>query len=60
MLELAMEIRKKCSLLSICQSIFFNDLDWLYYNDDALSEKLGSLSTESVSDLMPILAEMIA
>lgn len=60
MLELAMEIRRKCSVLSICQSIVANDLSWLYCNDTALSKKLDNLSTEYVSDLMPLLAEMIA
>lgn len=60
MLELACEIRRKCSLLSICQSIVFNDLNWLYFNDNALSKKLDSLSAESVSTLIPMLAKMIA
>lgn len=59
MLDLALEIRKKCSLMSICQSIVNNDLGELYYNDATLSEKLGNLSTDSVSALMPLLAEMI-
>ena len=60
MQELAKEIRRKCSLLSICQSIVANDLGKLYCNDTALSKKLDNLSTESVSDLMPMLAELIS
>ena len=59
MLKLATEIRRKCSVLSICQSIVANDLGKLYCNDTALSKKLNNLSPESVSALMPILAEMI-
>ena len=60
MLDLALEIRKKCSLMSICKRIVNNELGELYYNDATLSEKLGNLSTDSVSALMPLLVEMIA
>ena len=59
MLELAQEIRGKCSVLSICQSIEANDLSRLYFNDSTLSQKLANLSSDLVSALMPMLAEMI-
>lgn len=59
MLELATEIIRKCSLISICCCIISNNLDLLCDNDSTLSKKLSNLSPESVSTLMPILAEKI-
>ena len=59
MLELATEIRKKCSILSICQSIVENDLGKLYSTDTALLKNLDNLSSENTSELFSLLIEMI-
>lgn len=54
-----LEIKKKCSLLSICNCVGNNDFTRLYHIDSELGKQLDDLSDDSKTALMSILSGMI-